>query len=167
MVANLPTSKPKARKITADDLNAIAKLCAKRITETGACLMLGIKPEQWMLWKTRSKRSGRFDKEVTRIRESKLEACIDAIDEAGDSATVTVNGKEYEKRGDWRAKAWIAEQVLAPERFGQRHESTTNQTVNIIGDAAVNKVLAMFKQQRQAKLIDVTTPAQLTEPKTD
>lgn len=109
------------RKLTLADAEAIAKLVSKRITEQGACLMLGIKPTSWFQWKCRHKNQALFEHLVIRIRETKLNACIDSIDESGNPYEVTTkNGAVYTKPGDWRAKAWLAERVLAPERLGDR-----------------------------------------------
>ncbi len=105
------------RKITLADAEAIAKLVAKRTTEAGACIVLGIKPTSWFQWKHRHKNQAIFETLVTRIRETKLQACIDTIDEAGDSYEIPTKNGSYTKPGDWRAKAWLAERVLAPERF--------------------------------------------------
>ena len=110
------TNKPTiTRKIDEETINEMAKLMSKRITETGACLMLGIIPQSWFNWKGRN--ASKFSDALLRARETKLAACIDAIDEAGDGDAARGI------KADWRAKAFIVERVLAPERYGKAGES--------------------------------------------
>ena len=109
-----PQTPPKRRKITKDDVEDLAKLMAKRIDESGACHMLGIKPMTWFKWKSKEANKAKFAEILSRVREAKLNACLEAIDEAGDG------NAEKGQRPDWRAKAWLAERVLAPERYQQK-----------------------------------------------
>lgn len=106
------------RKLTQSDIEQMAELMAKRITETGACLMLNIKPQTWFNWKGKQKNAGKFTDILSRVRETKLKACLDTIDEAGEAYEVPTKNGSFMKPGDWRAKAWMAERVLAPDRLG-------------------------------------------------
>jgi hypothetical protein len=124
----------KRRKLTQRDIEDIAKLLAKRVTETGACLLLGIRPQTWMNWKAKHKNTSKFKEVFERVREAKINAVIDQIDEAGDKRTyVNKKGEVVECSGDWRAKAWIAERVLAPERFADKRNDTApaQPTINV------------------------------------
>jgi hypothetical protein len=138
------------RKITTQDMQDMAKLMAKRITETGACLMLGLRPESWFNFKARVKNTKKFEDILVRVRESKLSGIIDNIEAAGDPYdVVTKTGQVYQRPGDWRAKAWLAERVLAPERLGQQvvAGSTTTNTVivgQLGGGEALAKLVSMY-----------------------
>lgn len=110
----------------------MASLVSKRIDETGACLMLGIKPKSWFNWKYHAKNKEQFAEVLTHVREAKLNACLEAIDEAGDGKIDTATGTVIQ-RADWRAKAWLAERVLAPERYAQKpQEPQQNQPLMAI-----------------------------------
>lgn len=144
------------------DAEAVASYVARRITETGACLLLNIKPETWMVWKTRNKNSARFEKVLHRVRETKIDATLKQIDEAGDEWEREYIGKDGEVRsikvkGDWRAKAWIAERVLAPERFADRRNenAATGQPVvqvNVIAEG-LKRVYGVIEAPREVKAL--------------
>lgn len=141
MTETLQIIETKRRRITKKDIESMAKLVAKRITETGACLMLGIKPETWFNFKLRQQNQSKFEESIAHFRESKLNDCLESIDKAGDEISFqNEDGTHSIKRGDWRAKAWLAERVLAPERLGQ--QQTGQPQVQIFaGDSAVRAVL--------------------------
>ena len=127
-------------KETAEEM---AKLMAKRLTETGAALMLGIDPAVWFDWKHRNK--AKFSDILSRIREAKLNAIIDSIDEAGDGDA------SRGMRPDWRAKAWIAERVIAPERFQQKPEQAAAPSVTI----SISPALASLVYGSNSPAIDI------------
>ena len=107
-------SKPKrARRLTIHDAEAIARLVATRkLTESEACLTIGIKPHQWIVWRSRKKNTPLFDTIITRTRADSINGLIDRIERAGDDYEITLpNGKVINKRGDWRALAWITEKI--------------------------------------------------------
>ena len=156
----------RAKRFTSEDIEEIAQLNAKRLSDAEACELLGIKYMSFAKWKSKERNNCKLKEAISRARAIKLEACIKAIDEAGDAATVTINGKEYEKRGDWRAKAWIAEQVLAPERFGQRHEAQSGQQPSIpLEDIAKALQIAMSRVQSSSMAADAVTDATVIETK--
>lgn len=134
------------RKIDEQTLEEMAKLMSKRITETGACLMLGLVPENWFNWKCKHK--DKFNDVFTRIREAKLNACIDAIDEAGDG------NPEKGVRADWRAKAFLVQQVIAPERFAKQADTGQTPAVSITCTLAPELVRAVFQD---CQTVDVET----------
>lgn len=111
-----PKRKKRARRLCLDDVNAIAERVVKyRMTETEAAENIGILPVQWFLFKSRVKVKPEFESAITRVRAANIVNVVDSIDRAGED----YQSGDYVKRGDWRAKAWLAEHVLAPERFGK------------------------------------------------
>lgn len=145
MAAELVESPPNPptirRKITNRDVEEMCKLMAKRITETGACLMLGIRPQSWFNWKAVQRNNSKFQDYFVRIREEKLNACLEAIDEAGDKRTyVNKKGEVCEASGDWRAKAWMAERAYAPDRFSDRQQAPVTNNL-ILGELETKRLL--------------------------
>ena len=134
MVANLTTSEPnpaqkrtRRRKITVEDMEAICTLVVtRRLTETEAASLQGISQAQWFHFKQLRHNQPRFEQIITRLRASNIDSCLKTIDEAGDKRTyVNKKGEVVECSGDWRAKAWIAERVLAPDRFADKRNDNT------------------------------------------
>jgi hypothetical protein len=125
-----PATHPKRRrKLTIQDADAIAKLIVKqKCTETDAAITLGINVGQWFSWKSKAKRAEQFASTLTRIREVKLSGFIDRIESAGDDYEIQLpNGKVINKKGDWRALAWLADK----EKRFQPESSATPATVSI------------------------------------
>lgn len=117
-------SKPKRRrKLTIQDAEAIIKLIIKqKCTESDAAITLGIEPNHWFSWKNKSNRAGKFASLLTRMREVKLSGFIDRIESAGDDYEIMLpNGKVINKKGDWRALAWLADKEprFAPATNGR------------------------------------------------
>ena len=108
--------KGKRRKLTIQDLEAIADCVATmKLTETEACLHLDIPVQQWQCWKSRAKHSARFESIITRTRANSIAGLVSKIQRAGDDQEITLpNGKVINKRGDWRAPAWLLEKT-APQ----------------------------------------------------
>lgn len=168
--------KSKRRRITRHDIKAIAGYVVEyRMNETEACLGAGISPKQWSLFKHRHKTSAMFEEMINSIRASNLRNCIGSINKAGDDRefeTVTKKGEvvTITKPGDWRAKAWIAERILAPERLGQQQQSAGAVQVNVYAQLGVNiddigsKVYA---ERTKAKCIDVQATKMLQAPPND
>ena len=118
--------------------------------------MLGIKPQSWFQWKLRAKNSLKFEQVLTHAREAKLNAVLETIDSAGDPyEVVTKSVASFMRPGDWRAKAWLAERVLAPERLGDRQQPA-NQTNVLIGDDVAARVIALFAQNKQRQIGSIT-----------
>lgn len=161
--------KSKRRRITRHDIKQIAGLVVRyRMNETEACLEAGISPKQWSLFKHRHKTSATFEELINGIRASNLRNCVDTINSHGGGIKYTALNKQGEvveltKPGDWRAKAWIAERVLAPERLAQQQAAQQATQINVyaaIGldlDAIGSKVYA----ERKSKAIDVGEVKQL------
>lgn len=153
---------PKARKIDRQFVLELCQLVAKRINETAACSMLNVNHRAWFRWKERKKNQRKFDALLLRVRETKLNSLLESIDDAGTSETIADStGKVHVlRRADWRAHAWLAERVIAPERLGQVNgSSTTTNTqivVNVGGEDAVLKIMqaayARVEQERRLAL---------------
>ena len=144
-----PKGRGKRRKVTIQDAEEICrKIVRYRMNETDAAKTLGIAQRQWFLWKERKKHCAEFESLLLRIRESNIQACLDTIDAAGNPVTFETPKGSYKKPGDWRAKAWIAERVLAPERFGQQQAPATvtnSVTVQVLGgDDGLRRQIAMW-----------------------
>lgn len=160
---NYPKRKGKARKLCIQDIDPIVRLIVtRRLTETEACLNLGIDPKQWWVFKQRKKIAPEFASILDRVRGASIQACLDSIDEAGDpQAKVTRSGDVIKVPGDWRAKAWIAERVLSGERFSQQVTPTTSTTTNQIlmncgGEDGLKKLIESYSQG--VKAIDPAQP---------
>jgi|ERR1035437_326702 hypothetical protein len=104
------------RRLTIQDVEAIANLVATmKMTESQACLHLAIKPHQWIVWKNRAKRSALFETIIERTRANSIAGLVGKIQRAGDDQEIILpNGKIINKRGDWRAPAWLLEKT-APQ----------------------------------------------------
>lgn len=171
------TSKPPRsprRRIKRADIKAIADLVVQyRMNETEACLEAGIAPKTWANFKLRHKTQEAFEEMINGIRASQLRNCIGSISKAGDDRefeTVTKSGDvaTITKPGDWRAKAWIAERVLASDRFSQQQAQPNAVQVNIYQQLGVDvdKLLAEGQQRAKAKQQAIVVPSvrQLSAP---
>jgi hypothetical protein len=101
----LPTKK---RKITIADIDEMAKLVAKRMTEREAALLLGITPQSWYQFRSRNKSSAKFEQSLTRARGAFIAANLREMEKAA-------GGKDG-VRHDWRAADRL-NQIAAPDRF--------------------------------------------------
>ena len=82
-------ARPRAgRRIDATTIAAIARLCAKQLTESESCHRLGIKPQQWFAWKSRHKRSERFAELLEAYRADRIEHLIERIEKSADGVDV-------------------------------------------------------------------------------
>ena len=157
--SSLTPIKSKARRITSEDVQDMAKLMAKRITETGACLILGIKPETWFKFKVRAHNACKFEKVLTHARESQL---------AGHMANI-----EAFQVKDWRASHALL-QLKAPERFSPQagQAGASVQAVINMGDSAIAAMLAKYqpkckititKPDNSAKQVETVETKQLND----
>mgnify|MGYP003351989770 FL=1 len=112
-------------KIDQTVIDGIAALVAKGLNETEACALLGVKPEAWFNWKVLHKH--KYNDALSRIRAAKINSCLEAIDQAGDGRTIeTATGETIVlARADWRAKAWMLERAVAPERFREQQQQAS------------------------------------------
>ena len=117
------------------DAPAIAKAVARRGTETGACLLLGINPQSWHDWKMREGASDKFATLLLHAREEILNHHLNNIDDAA-------FGRGPHERADWRASKAIIEishPELNPNEQGQgpvtMNISFINDTMKRVYDA--------------------------------
>lgn len=112
---NGPNKHIAAGKLTFADLEAIARLVGeKRLSETQACLQLGISHNQWRVFKHNTKSFDKFSELVDKIRGARLSTIIDRIDDASLGIGM--------KQPDWRAAAWIAEKIVAHDILTPKQE---------------------------------------------
>jgi hypothetical protein len=155
----------KRRKLAFEDMEDVALLVIKyRMNETEACGHLEIRPHQWFLYKQRKGMIPKFEAIQNRIRAAQLANTIGAIDKAGEDREVEYVNRKGEvgtitKPGDWRAKAWIAERVLAPERFSDRQGQPQSVTNNIF----TVDVSSIIERVYKAKAIDIDEVKSLPE----
>lgn len=116
-------------------------MAEKRLSELESCLFLNIPHGTFNAWKSKNGNEHQFTSLLTRLRAAKINNLIDSIDQAGEPCSYMANGKEYTKPGDWRAKAWIAERVVAPDRYGQQQQQQSGPNVLVIGDSAAQAIL--------------------------
>lgn len=105
----------KRSKITKADLQNMAELVAKRLTEVEACAVLNIRARSWYNWKSRHKNQTEFGELLARVRGAYLQAHLKNIEAAG-------VGEGPHKRADWRASDRLLA-LAAPERFAASQQS--------------------------------------------
>ncbi len=134
LIPKQPLERPSIRsKVTEDDVRQIAVLVAKRMTETEACAVIGLKPKQWFDWKSIKSRQSQFAELITQVRGQYLNARLGEIEQSAKG--------EGMKQRDWRAAAWLA-QVSGGDRYSTTGTGKAeNLTVNVIGDDRLDKVL--------------------------
>jgi hypothetical protein len=139
-----------SRKLTTAILEPIAEMIEKqKLTESEACHQLGIKPQQWFVFKCRQKVKPQFESICARIRGSAVLNAMNRIEKAGEDMVIDLpNGKQTIRRGDWRADH-ARLQLIAPERFGDRQQAVGNQTNVLIGDDVAARMIELFKQNKQ------------------
>jgi hypothetical protein len=142
-----------ARRISPQDVEAIAELVGKRLTETEACAALGIKYLVWLRWKNRAKNTGRFDAVLTQVKGNYLRAQIQNI-EAG------AIGAGNHKRADWRASRELIS-LVSPERYAQQAAPDTSPrtlpapTVNVWVSGAYQVASAVADASQANQIVDV------------
>lgn len=137
---NIPTihkgvaGKPAKRaRLTVEDAENIAQIVAKRVTETGACAILGIKFATWAQWKMRN--ANKFDELLARIKEQQIYGHMQAIEAA--------------QVKDWRASDRLL-QIKAPERFGAKGEPQ-QVNVSVVAEPTLLRALqSAYGQSQQA-----------------
>jgi hypothetical protein len=147
MVDVLPQVKSKKRRITLADVEEMAKLMAKRITETGACLIIGIKPETWFTFKSRGNNNSKFSNILARVRESQLKSHLENI--------------ESFQVKDWRA-SHVLLQLKAPERFGAQQGASQQAITAIISDTAMRSIMDRL-YPKPSQVVDIEEVKQVQD----
>jgi hypothetical protein len=144
----LPAKKSKRPKIVLSDLKEIAKLVAtRRLTETEACYVRGINPDQFFKFKTRAGRSEIFAKYVERLKSVKINSLLDQIEDISDG------NEAIKQKPDWRAKQWLL--TVTADRFGKLGEAsvtTNNVQINLVTDALKRVFLDDTKPEQVTKI---------------
>ncbi len=83
LAPNSPKRIAPRRKISLNDIESIADLCVKRLTETEACKLLDINPQCWFDWKGRNSNVTKFSDALMRLKAGKINACMEGIQAAG------------------------------------------------------------------------------------
>ena len=128
-------TKKRSRRITPEDVLQVARLVArKRMTEKEACLLMGIKPENFYVWKARAKHTEKFDNVLAHETAIRIDGLFDAIEDKGQK--------------DWR----MYDRLL--ERTSDRFCDKKNETPVVAGNFNVNLFLSAAK-----KIYSVECPA--------
>ena len=144
-------SKPKRRKLTLMDAEALAQLViGDKMTEVEACLNLGIHNGQWRNWKDRHKHSATFETLCARLRGSEIQHSMRTIKACGDGIGM--------KQPDWRAHAFRL-QVIAPERFSPQQQAP-QQPASSVSDQAI-QLLCDMARKVYGEISDATKPKQI------
>jgi hypothetical protein len=163
-----PEHKQRNRQLTLGDLEAIASLIVDcGLTETEAAIHCGFKPKALFDFKFRNKGAAKYQDCIARLRGASLQRIVTSIRAAGTPDADPAS----RKRADWRALAWIAEKITAPDRLGQQVQvgptTTNNQIlVNCGGEDGLKKLIESYSQgvkaiepaQMMKRLPDADTP---------
>lgn len=158
---NAPKRQGKRRKITLEDMEAVCTLVVKsRLNETEAASLQGISQHQWFVYKQRAKKQAEFESICTRIRAANINAAITRIEKAGDDLHIETETGTIVKRGDWRADAWRAERVLAPERFADRRNDGAPQQPAFININLMTETLARLYNAQSKAVVECPASVQ-------
>ena len=135
-IEEIPGKEPRSRRITASDVRSMGDLLAKRITESGACQILGIKYDTWRKFKVKGKNAARFANVLEHAREKKIKAHIENIEDAA-------VGAGPHARADFRASLAILE-LTDRQRFGRGDEQQTAQQSATITIDRMKEIMAIM-----------------------
>jgi len=143
------------RRIDSTCIAGVAKLCAKMLTESEACRLLGIRPRAWFDWKSRCGRTEKFGALLEAFRADRLNSLIAQIEAGAKGVNM--------KQPDWRAAAHLLAVTGDKARFGPQAEAAplAASGVNTLSDESMGRILAMLRADYPKPVIDV--PA--SEPK--
>lgn len=143
------------RRIDSTCIAGVAKLCAKMLTESEACRLLGIRPRAWFDWKSRCGRTEKFAALLEAFRADRLNSLIAQIEAGAKGVNM--------KQPDWRAAAHLLAVTGDKHRFGPQAESAPQAApgVNTLSDESMTRILAMLRAGN-ATVIDVSASV---EPK--
>jgi len=131
--SDIPARARARRKIDASVISAIARLCAKSLTESEACRLIGIEPRHWFDWKSRASRSEKFAALLEEFRAGRIDSLIAKIENAADGIGL--------KQPDWRSAAFLLS-LCDKRRFGQQADAPPPPPMTqMIGDAVIIAIL--------------------------
>lgn len=148
-------SQTRRKRLTDQDIEAMAELNAKRLNDVEACELLDINYETWRSWKTRAKNQPRFARILARIKGTKIKNCMDSIEAAG--------------KRDWRAtREYLS--LTDPDRFNDRAQQApivSNDGLAQLAQLGIDAAKLLMEGATRAKsraVVEVQTKA-LTEGK--
>jgi hypothetical protein len=164
MKPKTPIRTKRRAAITPQDVNTIATLVAKRLTETEACEAAGINPETWCKWKRRHGHDARYVRVLTRARARYVARNLKEIEKAA-------AGKDG-VRHDWRAADRL-NQIAKPEAYAVPLPAESAPvfpalpvTVNVWLDAAAKVVSAPAQPAIECGEVKQLTDAPVEAPPT-
>ena len=157
--SEIPRTRAKPRrKIDPGVISAIARLCAKSLTESEACRQIGIEPRHWFDWKNRASRSDKFAALLEEFRAGRIDDLIAKIENAADGVNM--------KQPDWRAAAHLLS-IADAKRFSDSGMRNAVQiSVNapsvwapVLSDQRMDEILARLAAKQPPKAIEISTSA--------
>lgn len=117
-----------AKRVDSQTVDGIAHLCAKSLTESEACRLIGIAPKSWFSWKSRHSNSEQFAARLERFRSERIESLISRIEDSSNGVGI--------RQPDWRASQFLLA-VADGRRFSAAATAATtttnNNTLAIVG----------------------------------
>ena len=135
--------KPKRRgKFTPQDIINVCTLMAEQgHTQEAACLLLGIKPNSFAIWKCHAKNQQRFANLLAHAKAMLINGCF----ESG-MATGAKDWRYWDKRLE----------RIAPERFGQQQGQSQHPVVAIVSDAQLKTIAdRIYGQPKTSQVVDI------------
>ena len=140
------------RRIDAATISELAQLCAKQLTESESCRLLGLNPRQWLNWKHKHKRAEKFAALLEEFRAGRINDLLAKIENSASGINM--------KQPDWRAAAFLLS-VADAKRFstsgGAPAETVVNQTAIVIqagGEENLRRMIEHYAgQARQMKAL--------------
>jgi hypothetical protein len=141
---NEPFKAFRARAIQPQDIEAVAKLNAKRITIVEACTSLSIDPRVFNNYLDKNGNRAEFHELASRLRGAYLDQRLSEIEDAATNA----QGKL--KQPDWRASDRLLA-IVAPERYSPQRQLTVTQA----GKIQLGWLNTQSSQPEPAQVMDV------------
>lgn len=131
-IASLEQS-TKRRRISQDDVQAIADLCSIRLTEKEACCHVGIDYSTWNSWKNRNGNIGQFAQLLSRVRTAKVQGLVREIERHGHG------DKKRGIRADWRALDRVL--TITDQRYSDRAPQGPPLETDALADTLLSRML--------------------------
>jgi hypothetical protein len=155
----IPARTGAKRRIDAATIAEIAQLCAKQLTESESCRLLGLNPRQWLNWKHKHKRVEKFSALLEEFRAGRIKDLIARVEKSADG--------EGMKQPDWRAAAFLLS-VADSKRFATSGGVSVEVTANVTpivaqlgGEEKLRKLVEMFAIQASAEIPPPAKPKQI------
>ena len=128
-----PSNAVKRRKITLQDIQEMANLVARRMTEKEAALLVGIEPRTWYQFRARHADSAEFEAALTRTRAEYVRANLREMERAA-------AGKGG-IRHDWRAADRL-NQIVKPDVYGLQAQAQAPQAPPLLDNRTIEILLS-------------------------